>query len=172
MTGAGFETRAIGKIGDIFAHRGVTTLTKGENDAALIEATRGAIETAPDGAFIFTNLVDFDTLHGHTRDVAGYARALEAFDAALPSLVAALRPGDLMILTADHGNDPTWRGTDHTRERVPVLGTGPGFAPRALGHLGFADVGETLAAHLGLPPGRHGRSRLQAGRSQTSVREA
>jgi phosphopentomutase len=158
VAGAGFETRAIGKIGDIFAHRGISTLTKGKDDAALIDATRAAIETAPEGAFIFTNLVDFDTLYGHPRDVSGYARALEAFDARVPELEAALRPGDLLILTADHGNDPTWRGTDHTRERVPVLGTGPGLAPRALGLIGFADLGETLAAHLGLPPGQHGRA--------------
>ena len=122
---------------------------------------------APDGAFVFTNLVDFDTLYGHQRDVSGYARALEAFDARLPGLIAALRPGDLMILTADHGNDPTFRGTDHTRERVPVLGVIPGAAARALGLIGCADVGVTLAAHLGLPPGRHGRSVLpaQAGNS-------
>ncbi|PZQ47762.1 MAG: phosphopentomutase [Rhodovulum sulfidophilum] len=160
VSGAGFETRGIGKIGDIFAHRGITRLTKGKDDAALIAATRETLRTAPDGAFVFTNLVDFDTLYGHPRDVSGYARALEAFDAALPGLIAELRAGDLMILTADHGNDPTWRGTDHTRERVPVLGTGPGIAPRALGLVGYADVGETLAAHLGLPPGRHGASAL------------
>ena len=78
----------------------------------------------------------------------------------LPELLARLRPGDLLILTADHGNDPTYGGTDHTRERVPVLATGPGLAPRPLGPIGFADVGETLAAHLGLAPGRHGRSFL------------
>ncbi|TPE53015.1 phosphopentomutase [Amaricoccus solimangrovi] len=157
---AGGETRAIGKIGDIFAHRGISRLAKGGNDAALIDATLAALAEAPDGAFVFTNLVDFDTLHGHQRDVSGYARALEAFDARLPELIAALRPGDLMIVTADHGNDPTFRGTDHTRERVPVLGVLPGAEPRALGLIGFADVGETLAAHLGLPPGRHGASVL------------
>lgn len=155
---AGGETWGIGKIGDIFAHRGISRTAKGKNDSALVDATLKALGEAPEGAFIFTNLVDFDTLHGHQRDVSGYARALEAFDARLPELVAALRPGDLMIITADHGNDPTFRGTDHTRERVPVLGVAPGRAARALGLIGFADVGETLAAHLGLAAGRHGKA--------------
>lgn len=157
---AGGRSHAIGKIGDIFAQRGVTTLTKAADDAGLLDATLDALDTAAAGDLIFANYVDFDTLYGHPRDVAGYARALEAFDARLPQVAAKLRQGDLAILTADHGNDPTWRGSDHTRERVPVLGLGPGLAPRALGHVGFADVGETLAAHLGLPPGPHGRSFL------------
>jgi phosphopentomutase len=157
---AGGRTHAIGKIGDIFAHRGVSTLAKARDDMGLVDATLAAMDTAGDGDLIFANYVDFDTLHGHARDVSGYARALEAFDARLPGIVARLRPGDLMFVTADHGNDPTWTGTDHTRERVPVLGTGAGIAARATGPIGFADVGETLAAHLGLAPGRHGRSFL------------
>ena len=127
---------------------------------ALFDATLAALDAAGDGDLVIANYVDFDTLWGHARDVAGYARALEAFDARLPEVFARLRPGDLAILTADHGNDPTFRGTDHTRERVPVLGFGPGLAARALGLVAFADVGETLAAHLGLAPGRHGRSFL------------
>ncbi len=155
---AGGSTHAIGKIGDIFAHRGISTLSKGPNDMALVDATLVALDTAADGDLIFANYVDFDTLYGHPRDVAGYARALEAFDARLPEIFARLGPDDLLILTADHGNDPTWRGTDHTRERVPVLGLGPG-APAALGLIGFADVAETLARHLGIPPGRHGTAR-------------
>jgi phosphopentomutase len=154
VVAAGGRTHAIGKIGDIFAHRGVSTLAKGPNDMALVDATLAALDEAGDGDLIFANYVDFDTLHGHVRDVSGYARALEAFDARLPEIFARLREGDLMILTADHGNDPTWRGTDHTRERVPVLGLGPSAGP--LGLIGFADVGETLAAHLGLAPGCHG----------------
>ena len=158
VTEAGGRTHAIGKIGDIFSHRGITTLAKGKDDAALIDATVKALREAGDGDLVFANYVDFDTLHGHPRDVSGYARALEAFDARLPEIFATLREGDLLILTADHGNDPTWRGADHTRERVPVLGLGP--APKALGLIAFADVAETLAAHLGIPPGRHGTSRL------------
>jgi phosphopentomutase len=160
VVAAGGRTHAVGKIGDIFAHRGITTQRKAPDDLALFDATIEALAEARDGDLIFANYVDFDTLWGHPRDVSGYARALEAFDARLPELFDRLRPGDLCIVTADHGNDPTWQGTDHTRERVPVLGTGPGIAPRALGLIGFADVGESLAAHLGLAPGPHGRSFL------------
>ena len=127
---------------------------------ALVDATLAAIDGAGDGDLVFANYVDFDSLWGHPRDVAGYARALEAFDARLPEVTGRLRDGDLLILTADHGNDPTHPGTDHTRERVPVLATAPGLAPRPTGPIGFADVGETVAAHLGLAPGRHGRSFL------------
>jgi len=155
---AGGRTHAIGKIGDIFAHRGVSTLAKGTDDMALVDATLAALDAAADGDLIVANFVDFDTLWGHARDVAGYARALELFDARLPEVFARLRPDDLLVLTADHGNDPTWPGTDHTRERVPVLGLGPG-APAELGLIGFADVGETVARHLGLAPGRHGTAR-------------
>ncbi len=157
---AGGRTHAIGKIGDIFAHRGISTLAKGKDDMALIDVTLAALDAARDGDLIFANYVDFDTLYGHQRDVAGYAGALERFDARLPEVFSRLRAGDLLIITADHGNDPTWRGTDHTRERVPVLGTGPGIVGRDLGLIGFSDVGETLAAHLGLAPGRHGASAL------------
>ncbi|MEM8570711.1 MAG: phosphopentomutase [Pseudomonadota bacterium] len=157
---AGGQTHAVGKIGDIFAHRGVSTLSKAEDDMGLVDETLRLLDEAADGDLIFANYVEFDSLYGHRRDVSGYAKALEDFDARIPELEAKLRPGDLMILTADHGNDPTFRGADHTRERVPVLGTGPGIEPRALGLMSFADVGETLAAHLGLQPGRHGISRL------------
>lgn len=159
----GGRTHAVGKIADIFAGRGISTHRKAPDDLALLDATVEALEEAASGDLVFANYVDFDTLWGHPRDVSGYARALEAFDARLPRLLGRLRPGDLAIITADHGNDPTAPGSDHTRERVPVLGTGPGFKPHALGLIGFADVAETLAAHLGLPPGRHGRSRLPEG---------
>jgi phosphopentomutase len=155
---AGGATIGIGKIGDIFAHRGVGEVRKGPDDAALIRIAADTIRGAPEGSFTFANFVEFDSLWGHRRDVAGYARALETFDTAVPSFLAGLRDGDLLIFTADHGNDPTWSGTDHTREMVPILATGPGLGPRALGRRGFADVAETLAAHLGLPPGPHGES--------------
>jgi phosphopentomutase len=96
---------------------------------------------------------------GHRRDIPGYAAALEAFDLRLPEAMTKLRDGDLLLLTADHGCDPSWTGTDHTRERVPVLGTGPGLKPAAIGlRSTFADIGETIATHLGLAPGRHGKS--------------
>lgn len=158
VVAAGGRSHAIGKIGDIFAHRGISTLSKAKDDAGLFDALLAAMDEAGDGDLIFANFVDFDTLYGHARDVSGYARALEAFDTRLPEAFARLRPGDLMLTTADHGNDPTYRGTDHTRERVPVLGCGPGFGARPLGLIGYADVGETLAAHLGLAPGPHGHA--------------
>ncbi|MFI5408532.1 phosphopentomutase [Kaistia sp. UC242_56] len=158
---AGGRTHAIGKIGDIFAHQGISDLTKASGNAALTDATLAAIESAGDGDLVFANLVDFDMLYGHRRDVAGYAAALEAFDARVPEIEAALRPGDLVIITADHGCDPTWRGTDHTREQVPILAFGPGLPGKDIGaRRSFADIGETIAAHLGLAPGRHGRSFL------------
>ncbi|WP_152044526.1 phosphopentomutase [Aureimonas psammosilenae] len=158
---AGRQTIAIGKIGDIFANRGVLRLLKGDGNMALFDAMLEGLEMAGDGDLVFANFVDFDMHFGHRRDVAGYAAALEAFDRRLAELEARLRPGDLAMVTADHGCDPTHPGTDHTRERVPVLGFGPGIAPRSIGvRSTFADIGESIAAHLGLAPGRHGTSFL------------
>lgn len=155
----GRKVHAVGKIGDIFAHRGVSTLRKAPDNMAMFDAALDAIDAAEDGAFVFANFVDFDTNFGHRRDIAGYAHALEAFDARLPEAFAKLRDGDMLILTADHGCDPSWRGTDHTRERVPVLGTGPGLTPGSVGTRStFADIGETVAEHLGIAPGRYGSS--------------
>ncbi len=153
---AGRKVHAVGKIGDIFSMQGIDELHKGP-DAALMEDVIALAGSAADGSFVFANLVEFDSDWGHRRDVAGYARHLEWFDAGLGRLVGALRPGDLLIVTADHGNDPTWTGTDHTRERVPVLVHGLGA--RALGHVAFVDVAATVAAHLGVPQGGpHGKS--------------
>ncbi|WP_336801396.1 phosphopentomutase [Kaistia sp. MMO-174] len=158
---AGHTTRAVGKIGDIFAHQGIGRLYKAAGNKALTDATLAAIRDAADGDLVFSNLVDFDMLYGHRRDVPGYAAALEAFDTRLPEIEAALRPGDLVVITADHGCDPTWRGTDHTREQVPILAFGPGLPGKDIGaRASYADIGETVAAHLGLAPGRHGRSFL------------
>ncbi|MEX2518048.1 MAG: phosphopentomutase [Paracoccaceae bacterium] len=164
VTAAGARVIAIGKIGDIFAHRGVSETRKGLNDMALFDAALGAMEDAADGDLVFANFVEFDSLYGHMRDVSGYARALESFDARMPEALSRLRGGDLLIVTADHGNDPTWRGSDHTREQVPALFASPGLArPIASGSLGlatFADIGATAAAWLGLAPGAYGRSLL------------
>lgn len=152
---------AVGKISDIFAHQGVTDLRKASGNPALFEATLKAAQEAGDGDLVFTNFVDFDMLYGHRRDVAGYAAALEALDADLPRFTKLVQPGDLVLMTADHGCDPTWRGTDHTRERVPVLGFGPGIAARNVGvRSSYADIGATIAAHLGLPPLSSGSSFL------------
>ncbi|MXU66119.1 phosphopentomutase [Oceanomicrobium pacificus] len=159
VVAAGGRTRAIGKIGDIFAHKGISELHKGADDMALFDHLVAQVDAAEDGDLVFANFVEFDSLYGHPRDVSGYARALEAFDARVPEVMSRLRPDDLVIFTADHGNDPTWHGSDHTRERVPVVGRAPG-GPRSLGLFNFTDVGETVAAHLGLAPGPHGRSLL------------
>ncbi|MER0238709.1 phosphopentomutase [Fulvimarina sp. MAC8] len=158
---SGRRVYGIGKIADIFAHRGVDVSIKGDGNMALLDATLDAIERAEDGDLIVSNLVDFDMVYGHRRDIAGYAAALEAFDARIPEIESALRPGDLCIITADHGCDPTFQGTDHTRERVPILGLGPDIEPRDIGERDtFADIGASVAAHLGLKPGRFGTSFL------------
>lgn len=162
---AGRAVIAIGKIDDIFAHSGTTDVRKANGNDALRQATLGAIDDLPEGGLAFTNFVDFDQLYGHRRDVPGYAAALEAFDAGLPELMAGMRPGDLMAITADHGNDPTWTGTDHTREQVPVLLWSPGIAPRDAGKRAtFADIGASIAEHLGIDPGPNGTSMLGGAR--------
>ena len=145
--GAGRPVHAVGKIDDIFAHRGMDSGVHGA-DADLFEALVGWGEAAEDGALVFANFVEFDSKYGHRRDIAGYARHLEWFDREVPRFLATLGPGDLAIFTADHGNDPSWTGTDHTRERVPVIGWGVGA--KAVGQVGFADIGASVAAHMGL----------------------
>ncbi len=158
VAGAGRATHAIGKIGDIFSMQGIGKLWKGRDDAELFEHLLHLGAEAEPGSLTFANFVEFDTLYGHRRDTAGYARALEWFDARVPQFLARLAPGDLAIFTADHGNDPTWAGTEHTRERVPVTGWGQGA--KAVGIVGFADVGASVAAHLGVDPAGLGRSFL------------
>ncbi|WP_404400060.1 phosphopentomutase [Pelagibacterium halotolerans] len=158
---AGRQVFAIGKISDIYAGRGVTHKLKGASNMDHFDQTLGAMEMARDGDLIFTNFVDFDTEYGHRRDPGGYAAALEQFDARLPELIAKMREGDLLVLTADHGNDPTWRGTDHTREQVPILLFSPGMEAGSIGlRPVLSDIGETAARWLGLPPGPHGTSAL------------
>ncbi len=155
----GGRSLAVGKIGDIFAHQGVSHLRKAPDNMAMFDRALEAMDDANDGDLVFANFVDFDALFGHRRDVAGYAAALEAFDKRLPEALDKLEPGDLLLLTADHGCDPTFRGTDHTREQVPVIGTGPGLKSGAVGvRQSFADIGETVAEHLRLSSGPHGRS--------------
>ncbi|MBZ8135458.1 phosphopentomutase [Afifella sp. IM 167] len=149
----GRDVWAVGKISDIFAGRGVTEVLKAPDNESQFDRTLEAAARAKDGDLVFTNFIDFDQIYGHRRDPAGYAACLEAFDRRLPELFAALKEGDFVILTADHGNDPTWTGTDHTRENVPVLAFGPGIEGRKAGELQtYADIGQTLAAHLALPP--------------------
>jgi phosphopentomutase len=144
---AGGTVHAVGKIGDIFSMRGITDVTKGR-DKVLMEGLVDLAKTARPGSLTFANFVEFDSEYGHRRDVAGYACALEWFDAQLPRVLEHMQKGDLILFTADHGNDPTWAGTDHTRERVPVIGFGAGA--HGIGQVQFTDVAATLAAHLGL----------------------
>ena len=140
----------IGKTGDIFAHRNTGDERHGAGNDANLDHLLDALRHVPDGGLIVVNLVDFDSEYGHRRDVAGYAACLERFDARLPEVLGAVQPGDLLVITADHGNDPTFRGTDHTREYVPVLAFGAGKGGPLGRRASFADVGATLAQHLGL----------------------
>jgi phosphopentomutase len=153
------EVYAVGKIVDIFAGQGISRYVKTEDNAAGMEATLAALEQVSTG-LIFTNLVDFDMLYGHRRDVAGYAEALMAFDRFLPRLLGSLAPEDLLILTADHGNDPTHRGTDHTREHVPILNYGQRIkAGHSIGtRRSFADMAATIAEALGVDYDGQGES--------------
>ncbi|MBS0470598.1 MAG: phosphopentomutase [Proteobacteria bacterium] len=146
-------TFGIGKISDIFAGKGITEYVKAFTNDEVFDAMLDLVRNGPEEAIIFANFVDFDTLYGHRRDIAGYAGALEAFDRRIPELRESLRDGDLAIFSADHGCDPTWPGTDHTREYVPILAFGPGVAPGPIGpRKTFADIGQSVAQHLGLPP--------------------
>ena len=152
-TAAGRDVVSIGKIADIFAHSGTGRVLKGAGNMAMFDCMLEGLSTLADGGLLFANFVDFDTEYGHRRDVSGYAAALEAFDSRLPELLRSLRPDDLLIITADHGCDPTWKGTDHTREQVPVLAYGAGRRPGPIGRRRtYADIGATAAKHLGLAP--------------------
>jgi len=158
---SGGEVVSVGKIADIFAGRGISRKVKADTTEGLFNLALAEADKAEEGALVFVNFVDFDSLYGHRRDVAGYAAALEALDERLPEFESAMRPDDLAVITADHGCDPTWPGSDHTRENVPVLMFGPRIPARDLGGRDtFADIGQTLAAHLGLDPLDHGRDWL------------
>lgn len=158
---AGNHVYAIGKISDIYAGSGVTHKLKGTGIPELFNKTLDAMDMAADRSLIMSNFVDFDSEYGHRRDVPGYAGALELFDRLLPQMISRMRQDDLLVITADHGNDPTWPGTDHTREQVPILVFSPILPPGEIGiRSSFADIGETIAAWLGLPPGPHGKSFL------------
>ena len=159
LVAAGGEVVSIGKIADIYANQGITKKVKASGNAALFDATLEALGEARDRSIVFTNFVDFDMLYGHRRDIAGYAAALEYFDGRLPELLDAMRPDDLLVITADHGCDPAWEGSDHTREHVPVLAYGNELAARSLGkRKSFADIGQSLATYFGLPPMDYGES--------------
>lgn len=147
----GGEVISVGKIADIYAHQGITRKIKATGNAALFDATLDALGDAGDRSIVFTNFVDFDMLYGHRRDIRGYATALEYFDRRLPELLQSMQPDDVLIICADHGCDPTWPGSDHTREHIPVLVYGEKVQPGPLGKRDtFADIGQSLAGFFGL----------------------
>lgn len=160
---SGRAVHAIGKIFEIFNGRGISTWDHTTNNPAHIAALQTAAETN-DSPLIFANLEDFDMLYGHRNDPQGMAKALEAWDAALPPILAALRSGDLFLITADHGNDPTTPSTDHSREYPFLIAYGPGL--KAGGDLGtratYADIAATVREAFSLPPDPHGTSFLSA----------
>jgi phosphopentomutase len=162
MTAAGRTVHAIGKIDDLFAGRGVTTAVHTKSDKQGVEEIEKAIATAGPG-LVFTNLVDFDSQYGHRNDTAGYAANLERFDARLALMLPRLRERDLLIITADHGNDPTTPSTDHAREYVPVFLVGPCITPGTdIGtRATFADLGQTVAEIFGVGPLANGESFLR-----------
>jgi phosphopentomutase len=151
LMAAGIPTTSIGKIKSIYGDRGFSHAVKAGNNATITQAILDTLDAQPSG-LIFANLVDFDMLYGHRRDPAGYARALEALDARVPELLARLGPDDLLLITADHGNDPTFPGSDHTREYVPMLAWRQGGHAVDLGtRATLADCGATAGAWLGVP---------------------
>ncbi|KUJ85515.1 phosphopentomutase [Ruegeria marisrubri] len=154
---AGRRVHGVGKIGDIFSMQGIDSSVKG-SDAELMTHLSRLVDEAEEGSLTFANFVEFDSVYGHRRDISGYARALEWFDREIGVIVQKLREGDLLVLTADHGNDPSWSGTDHTREQVPVLIAGRGAGE--IGQVNFADVAASVARHLGVPAQGPGRSFL------------
>ena len=153
MKESGGEVVSVGKISDIFAGCGITKTYKANGVDQLFDETLKAVRESEKESIIFTNFVNFDADFGHRRNISGYASALELFDSRLPEMIELLREGDLLILTADHGCDPTWWGTDHTREHIPVMVYGENIKPVNLGRRNsFSDIGQTIAEHHDLGP--------------------
>ncbi|GAL19695.1 phosphopentomutase [Vibrio maritimus] len=152
---------SIGKIADIYANCGITKKVKATGIPALFEATKEQIKEAGDNTIVFTNFVDFDSAYGHRRDVAGYAAALEYFDSRIHEVIELMQEDDVLILTADHGCDPTWQGTDHTREHIPVIVYGEKVPAGSLGlRESFADIGQSLASYFGTSSMDYGKNFL------------
>lgn len=158
---AGGQVISVGKIADIFANQGITKAVKASGLKELWDVTLREAAAAPDFSLVFTNFVDFDMVYGHRRDVKGYAQGLAYFDSRLPELAAQLRPEDVVFITADHGCDPTYTGTDHTREHVPAILFGKQVKPQFIGGRDtYADLGQTVADYFNLPPLNVGKSFL------------
>ncbi|MDQ7051076.1 MAG: phosphopentomutase [Enterobacterales bacterium] len=160
LSDLGREVYSVGKIADIFAHRGISHKLKANGHDALFDATLSAMNSANDGSLIFTNFVEFDQSFGHRRDVGGYAAAIESFDIRLGALMQQLDSEDLMVLTADHGCDPTWPGNDHTREHVPFIAYSREGLPITNAGIreSFCDIGQTIAKFLQIAPIERGQS--------------
>ncbi len=157
----GGQVISVGKIADIFAKQGITQAVKASGLEELWNVTLQQALHAPDRSLVFTNFVDFDMVWGHRRNIEGYAEGLEYFDKRLPELASQLEEGDLVFITADHGCDPTYKGTDHTREHVPVLMFGKNVKPQFIGGRStYADIGQTIADYFGLQPLEVGTSFL------------
>ena len=161
LTEADGKVISIGKIADIYANTGISEKYKATGLQALFDKTLEIVKTAEDRSIVFTNFVDFDSSYGHRRDIRGYAEALEYFDSRIPELLETVDDDDLVIFTADHGCDPSWHGTDHTREHIPVIVYGKNAQPVNLGQRDtFADIGQTIADYFGLEPMDYGTSFL------------
>lgn len=161
LKSASHQVIAIGAINDIYAHRGISKEVHGAGLTELWNLTINEIKAAPDNSLIFTNFEDFDMLWGHRRDISGYAQGLEYFDSLLPQLQNLLRDDDIVFITADHGNDPSYEGTDHTREQVPVIMFGKKVISENIGQRNtFADLGQTIADYLKIQPLNYGTSFL------------
>ena len=161
LADSGGEVVSVGKISDIYAHQGITKKVKANGNAALFDATLDALKEASDRSIVFTNFVDFDMLYGHRRDIEGYAAALEYFDNRLPELLSLMDEDDILVICADHGCDPGWPGSDHTREHIPVLVYGAGVKAGPIGKReSFADIGQSLSQFFDLTPMDYGKSFL------------
>lgn len=159
MKDAGGQVISVGKIADIFAHQGITKATKAYGLDGLFDASLYELKHAGDNTIIFTNFVNFDADFGHRRNVSGYAAALEYFDTRLPEMLELLADEDILVLTADHGCDPTWLGTDHTREHIPVVFYGKSIKAGSVGmRQTFADIGQSIAQYHHLPDLAYGAS--------------
>ncbi|MFO1032810.1 MAG: phosphopentomutase [Hyphomicrobiales bacterium] len=153
LSDAGRDVVTVGKISDIYAHSGTGREVKVAGFDVLMDTTLREMPGVAAGGFLMVNFVNFDSDFGHRRDVPGYAAALQQFDRWLPQALALLQPGDRLILTADHGNDPSFKGTDHTREQIPILCCGPGLKAGSTGkRQSFADIGQSIASYLGVGP--------------------
>lgn len=158
---SGGEVVSVGKISDIFAGSGITKAVKASGLEELWNVTLNEVKSAQDNTIVFTNFVDFDMTWGHRRDVKGYAQGLEYFDKRLPELINILQDDDIVFITADHGCDPTYKGTDHTRENVPVLMFGKKVVKGELGlRQTYADIGQTISTYFNLEPMNYGKSFL------------